>query len=209
MLRVMLQDGHDEHQPLEIAETQNSAHSDMSIWTIWTLIDAGDDCSGREGVRHVGSRLQFTNCILDYYSLRPGTCPFAKNAVTGHTVFKTSDKASFGCPVVVCEQKGKLIQLVDTLIKDCVKILVSGVWTCFALLKGGRFSHLFSHLTTGLNATMFHSKHGCPGEIGISVGKPSIAPTPTEPWVALHSIGCCSSSSRNPFTEPPTMRYPQ
>jgi hypothetical protein len=135
--------------------------------------------------------------------------PIAKNTVTGDTVFKTTDKASFGCPVVACEQKGKLIQLVETLIKDCVKILANGVWICFPFLKGGRFSHLFSHLTTGLNTAMSRSKRRCPGEIGISARKSLMPPTPTVPWVALHSVACCSSSSRNSLAEPPRMRYPQ
>src|SRR5437660_11643859 len=80
------------------------------------------------------SRLQLTNRILDYYSLRPRTGPFTKYAVFTDTIFKANYEASLGLCGSTREQKRKLIELLQILIKDCVKVLVTRVYIRFFLV---------------------------------------------------------------------------
>src|SRR5438105_6254592 len=89
------------------------------------------------------SRLQLTNRILDYYSLRPRTCPFTKYVVFPDTIFKANYEASLRLCGIAREQKRKLIELLQILIKDCVKVLVTRVYIRFFLgsLHLGLFNH--------------------------------------------------------------------
>src|SRR5438309_4962325 len=117
------------------------------------------------------SRLQLTNRILDYYSLRPRTCPFTKYVVFPDTIFKANYEASLRLCGIAREQKRKLIELLQILIKDCVKVLVTRVYIRFFLgsLHLGLFNHFLvsKYQSVGLiGATTPEACYFCSSVVG-------------------------------------------
>src|SRR5580692_2637901 len=92
-----------------------------------------------------GSRLQFTNCILDNCSLRPRTRPFTKDAVSRDTIFNTTYKASLGPCWISSQKKRKLIKLRQMFTKDRVKVFPTrvSIRLFFSNLNVVPFAHFF------------------------------------------------------------------
>ena len=88
-------------------------------------------------------RVQFTNCVLRNDALRPGTCPFPEHTVLFRTILNAGYKAPFSLLVISREEKGKLIETIQVLVKNLEKILASlvPIFTVCTCLTVGLPSH--------------------------------------------------------------------
>jgi hypothetical protein len=93
VFRVILQDGHNEHEPIEICKPQYGVDVEISACTTRGLVNVAED-SARQGR---------TGLVAATY------------------------KASLRLCRISCEQKRKLIELVQILTKDCVTVLATRI----------------------------------------------------------------------------------
>lgn len=113
----------------------------MSAWTARLPIARENCWDGGAGI--FPPRVQFTNCVLRNDALRPGTCPFPEHTVLFSAILNAGYKAPFSLLVISREEKRKLIEANQVLVKNLEKILASRVpiFTVSTYLPVGLPSH--------------------------------------------------------------------
>jgi hypothetical protein len=143
---IVLENGHDKHEPVEWFELRKRAWRDLCLSSRSFL---SPDDQGRQD--HAGPGGHEPDRILDDHTPAPRAGPFLENGIPFNTFFETGDKALLGFAFIGCQRESKPVQDIHILVKDSAKIPGRGVLLCPAeesLLLMPRHSQLHSFKTT-------------------------------------------------------------